>query len=788
MLKNYFRIAVRTLRKNWFYSGINIAGLSLALTVFVLIGVYISHEISFDRHLPDANRVYRINQESLAAGMSSSAILQPGMGGALRNQFSEVEVLTEIGLPHRALLTTQTESFYVDDALFVDEYFFDIFQTTVIAGDASYSLTQPGNVIITKSEALKLFGSTDIIGEVLTYENQADVTVAAIVNDPPANSHFTYTALFSLFESQRARRSNEILWSYFNGGYVYAKLNENASQDLFLQNLNQFEATLNKPDWMGTAPLLFLQPITSIYLQESLGNAIGAHGNPTLLFIFASIALLLIVLACTNYMNLSSAKAIERSKEVGVRKTFGAQKRELISQFLSEAALLSCIALPLCFLGVEVLLPFINNTLDLQLSLFDRQHLPFLLGVPFIILATGVISGSYSAFYLSSIQAHHAFKNQVLPSKGRMLRRGIMVFQFAASIFLVVCTVTMYRQVDFIQTLNLGFNQDRVITFPTGSLGEHYSTFKSNVQHMAYVEGVTSGPPAGIGYMTILTAVKDQQSGKTEHVVIQEVDYDYEKVLELNITEGQFFSDAPSIHDEHSVVVNASTLSLSKFKGKTIGDEISINGKDKRIIGIVEDFHNGLLYSPIRPLVITLREGNNQTGMIRLSAGSDNEVISEVAKIWGELVPGRPFDFNYLDQRIQAYYDKEQNLLILFSLFTGITVLVAVLGLIGLSAYAAQKRKKEIGIRKTLGASTLRIVHLLYREYTWLVLLGFVLAVPGCIVALNHWLSSFAYKIELRAASFVLALFIIVVISLCAIGIQTLRAAWTNPVNSLKTD
>ena len=788
MLKNYFKIAWRGFRNNKFYSFINLTGLTIAISVFIITGLYISNELSFDTFFTDSDRIYRVYQKSSDSFSSDRASLPPGLGGALTDRFPEVETMTEVGIPNRNLFKKGEQSFYLENIVSVDPHFFDLFDFEVLSGDAQTALESPGNLLLTESAAIKIFGSIDIIGSTLNFENTEDLIISAILRDPPANSHLDFEGLKSLSSNQINARAGDIQWNRFWGGYVYMKLKNQAEPAALEQKLLAFENAANKPDWMEEDSTLALQPLLGIHLATSMGNDLSRTGNKTLLYLFGGIAVLLLALSCINYMNLSSAKALDRAKEAGVRKTFGALRSQLIAQFLSESVLTAFITLPLSIFLVEYTLPSINAFLGTELYLFGTQYIPFLLAIPVIILLTGLISGSYSAFFLSSINPHSALKNQSLPARGALLRKSLMVFQFASSLFLIISTITIYNQLSYIEHANLGFDKEHVITFSTIDLGDDYETFKQVLQKIPGVLEVSSGPPAGTGYRSLTVEHTDPVSQKTIRVNELSVDYGYIETFGLELIAGRTFSPEYATDQGNAVLLNETALKALGLDNLAMGDLFINAGNNRRLIGVMKDYHHSSFYTEIQPYVISLSPGNNYTGIVRLAPGNPSTTLQTIEKAWATFIPERPFEFNFLDARIDKFYQKEHKLVFLFTLFTGIALLVACLGLLGMSALSAQKRRKEIGIRKVLGASVSSILSLISKDFVILNILGLLVAAPVSYWAANAWLGEFAYSMALQPSTFAVAFLLILCVTLLSVGTQAFKAATINPVDSLKNE
>lgn len=788
MLRNYFKIAWRNFTRNKFYSLINLGGLTIAITVFVFISLFVTNELSFDQHFADADRIYRIVQEDTKTNTLTFASVSPGVGTVIAEKFPEIEISTELGLPNRELLSINTKNFYLDDVFGVDNKFFNVFDFKTLKGSIENAFELPGRIVLSQSTSRVLFGDEEPIGKIIDYENKLDLEVVAVVEDAPANTHFKFSALRSLTPREIETRNKDVQWQYFNYGYVYAKLKPGATIDNFDANLKKYEETANVPEWMAGEYNLATQPLTSIHLGTPLGNEIAAQGSMTNIYLFGAIGILLLMLACINYMNLSSAQALERSREVGVRKTFGAQRSQLVLQFLSESVLIALITLPLAYILVEAFLPYINSMLELNLSLLGNQYQPLLLLLPMVAIITGLVSGSYPAIYLSSLKPGNAFSNKAGSSGTNLFRNSLVVFQFAVSLLLIVSTIVIHSQLSFVHEKKLGFEKEHIITFSSGILKDAYSAFKQLLTNDANIVSVTSGPPPGLGHKNFTTTVTDPDSQQEITLSAITADFDYPETFDLTLKKGRLFSKEYSTDPGNAVLLTEEGARVLAFNEDSTGNYITLGGEEKQVIGIIENYHNASLFEPIQPVVLLLTPGHNWTGIIRLAAGNTRVGIETVQNAWRSFFPNRPLEFSFLDQRIDKQYREDQKIASLFSVFTAIALFVACIGLLGLSAFTARKRIKEIGIRKVLGASIGDVVALLSKDFLKLVLIGFAVSVPISWYVMNKWLTGFAYKIELGAGLFLAAGAGTILIALATVSWQSIKAALANPIDSLKSE
>jgi putative ABC transport system permease protein len=787
MLRNYLVIALRNLRKQKGYTFINVAGLTVALAVCIVIGLFARHELSYDRFHPGADRLYRVVQHSQEAypgfGADGMAITPPGLAQAVQSRFPEIEHATVVGTTSdRNLFTRGNEQHFIENVFRADDAFFEVFPFELVRGDPREVLAQPGQMVITRSLARKLFGAADPIGQVLSYENEADYTVAGVVEDVPSNAHFQFEALLSLSAYGRNERyGSEVSWN-FNGGYLYVRLKPSTDTVALQEKLRAFEESAEPG-----GSLLALQPVTSIHLHSNLGGEIAPQSDIRYLYVFSAIGLIIMVVACVNYMNLATARSTLRVREIGVRKVVGAQPGQLRGQFLSEAVLMVLLALPFAFVLVELTLTFVNRITGQELRLSFIADAPGLLLAFGVLLLVGVGSGLYPAFFLSRFNALHVLRGGDTGRRGGpVLRRILVVFQFAASVALIIGTIVVQQQLEFVQNRNLGFDEERVVTFTSNYLGEHYDAFKQALLANPAVVSVTSGVPMGVGQKNMATPIEDEATGESQWLSAMYVDYDYVETLDLRLREGRSFDPAFSADTDRSVILTVSAARLLGVVDDPIGKTVTFARQERTVIGLVEDVHNAPLHHEVEALAFWLRSGPNWTGLVRLAPDHVDAGLSLLDRTWRRFVPDRPFTFEFLDDQIEAQYRAEQRLSSIFGIFAGLTVFVSCLGLFGLAAFTAERRTKEIGIRKVLGASVSNIVTLLSKDFVRLVLIAVVIAAPLAYFGMQRWLDDFAYRIQIGPGIFLVAGALALLIAVLTVSYQSVKAALADPVKSLR--
>ena len=786
MVKNYLKIALRNLRRQKGYAAINVFGLTAALAACLILGLYITQSLSYDRFHADADRIVRIVQESDDWG--GNAIMPPGMARALESRFPEVEVVTQVlgDADTERTFTHGDLPIRIDEVMTVDEHFFDVFSFSVLRGDAETALRVPNQLIITATTARRLYGDADPIGETLHVNGTTEYTVAAVAADPPPNTHLPFNIIRSLSRDERGREEDEVMWNYFHGR-VYVKLAPGVDRAAFTEKLNELQAEQRTAE-QGPASTHRLQPITNIHLRSNLNGEYAPTSDIRYLYIFGAAGLIILLIACMNYVNLATAQSMQRAKEVGIRRVAGARRAQLMGQFLGESMLLVLVALLLAIAATAAVLPSINELTGQSLSLWTANRPPVWLGVLALITIVGIGAGGYPAFVISSFRALRIPRGTHASGYARpWMRRGLVIFQFAASFALVAGALVVYAQMRYLQTERLGFDTDQIITFsaPTWRWSD-FDVLKASLDGEPSVQSIASGPPLGINFRTAtMRPAAVPGSDERWELDLLTVGYDYLETVGLQLLAGRSFSPDIPTDVGQSALVTASAVDRLGLEGNGVGAFVEPFG-EKTVIGVVDDFHNVTLREPLRPTIIVLDP--TQTGAIlaRLAPGHTEAGLAAVERAWEALVPDRPFIFEFLDNRIQAQYVAERRLGRIFGLFAGLAVVLAALGLLGLAAFAAQQRTKEIGIRKVLGATVLSIVGLLTREFLMLVGVAILVAVPLAYIGTDRWLQEFAYHIDLGPGVFLAMGALAIAIALVSVSVQAIRAANTNPVEALR--
>lgn len=802
MFSNYCKIALRNLKKNPGYSLINVAGLAIGLACCVLLLLYVQDELTFDAFHKKSERIYRLvtTQKSLEQGERHFPSVMGAVGPALAAEFPEVSKAVRLrerqGLG-RFTVRYGENRFYEGDYLVAEASFFEIFDFKLLQGDPKTALALPASLVITEAAAQKYFGDENPVGKTLAVERFGDFKVTGLLQDPPRNSHLDFSMLLSFATLEANPRWKQYADSWESDSFItYVLMREKSDAAVFTAKLaalaqNHFNAEQKK------SVQLSLQPLRDIHFHSAaLEFDRNSHkGEIIYIYIFSAIALLVLLIACINYMNLATARSLKRAREIGIRKVVGARQTQLIGQFLGESLLLSCLGLFCAVVLVELILPAFNAFADknLQLELFSDGWL--LLSLALLVLGVGVVSGSYPAFYLSQLRPALVFKG-ALKSGGAAarLRRGLVVAQFALSIIMIVSTIGAYRQLHFIRNKNLGFNQEQllVIDINSGNTRRNFVSIKSEMLKIPSVKNVSvsSRVPGEWKNLTQIEVAPAGAAAASPHAMyFLGVDAEFLSTFEMNLAAGRnLFNEMGT--DTAAVLINEAAARLLGGESP-LGLELRVPAGNYRahVVGVVKDFHFQSLHEKIGPLV--LGHWRNPIMAIdyftaRVNMQNLPATLAALQKVHEQFDPVTPFEYNFLDERLNDFYQTDIRLGKIFGASATLAIFIACLGLLGLAAFIAEQRTKEIGVRKVLGATAGNIVYLLSKDFTKLVLVATIIASPLAYWALQRWLQNFAYHIALGPGTFLLAGGGALLIALLTISFQAVRAALTNPVEALR--
>ncbi|WP_018613445.1 ABC transporter permease [Segetibacter koreensis] len=808
MIRNYLKIAVRNLLKYKFISFINLFGLSVGLTCCLLITTYILNELSYDRYNKNAENIYRVertflNPETKMLSLELGSVAPP-FGPLLENDFKEIKKVTRL-LPFGTTpLKFEDKIFNEKDVFFADENLFDVFDFKVTRGNPAKALYNPYSVMLTEETAKKYFGNDDPMNKVIRFNNQFDFKVTGIYKSLPPNAHFHPEIMLSFNtlkdtaiygeKNLKTNWSNNSFLTYLllPPGYNPKKLEAQfpAFQDRYIRD--DGPAKFKTSDFS----VLNLKKLTDIHLYSHKDDEVEINGDIKRVYIFSAIALFVLLIACINYMNLSTARSVLRAKEIGVRKVAGARKGELIAQFLSESVFVSCVATILAFALTWSALPWLNDLSGQKLvlgSLLNPYIILVMLLVPFIV---GIVAGIYPALFLSSFQPIKVLKG-ILKVGGANVsfRKVLVVFQFSISIILIIATGIVFQQLHFIQNKSLGFDKNHVLQINNNAgLNDNYQAFKTELLANANIKevGLSSRVPTGRLLDANGSQINrgDSLAPTKADIKLVRADADFLPAYGIKIVAGRnFYKDTN--FDTSSFLINEAAVKALGLKSneEAIGKQFQYGGRKGTLAGVFNDFHFESLHQRILPVV--LFEGTNQGAYGNISikiTGNVPAALAHIERTWKKFLPEIPYQYNFVDERYSKLYDSEKRQGTIFTIFSCIAILIACLGLFGLSAFTITQRIKEIGIRKVLGASVSTIVGLLSKDFLKLVLVAAVIAFPVAWYAMNKWLEDFAYRINIPVWVFIVAACIAAIVAFATISFQAIKAATTNPVKNLRTE
>jgi putative ABC transport system permease protein len=810
MFQNYLKIAFRSLQKQRFYAGINILGLSIGIACCLLISLFIWDELSYDQFNEKYDRIYRVNSDINFGGKREIyAVSQAPLAKSLREEIPEVETACRFRRWGDWLIRREgTIQNYKESAVvWADHEVFEVFTLPLLGGEKSTLLKEPNTLAMSESAAKRHFGELNPVGQNMVLGNDQVFKVAGVYKDIPQASHFHYDFLLSMEGLDEAK--SPVWLSHNFNTYLVAKPGsdpkeiEKKLEVMFRkyagpQVQKAVGVSIDDLEKQGSWARYRLMPLAGIHLRSNLIGEHEPNSDESYVWIFGAIAIFILVIACINFMNLATARSANRSKEVGMRKVLGSVKKQLVGQFLTEAVILSSIAFLLAIIMAMVAMPFFNQLTE------RKMHIPF--GSPALWLAlvlgallTGLLAGSYPAFYLSSFRPIEVLKGQVQSNlKTGWLRNGLVVFQFAISTLLIVGTIVIYNQLNFMQNKRLGFDKEQVfILDDTYTLGEKFEGFKNEIEQMPEVKNVTA-----TCYLPVNSCRSDQTvwvEGKNpdqSSVAIQtwEVDDQYLQTMGMELKEGRFLSRDFST-DSTAVVLNETAVKKYGFEEpigqrlQTFTDRELQNSAVYTVVGVVKDFNFESLRDEIGPVSFFLDNRQNSMLSIRFDASaSTSSFIKKIKDKWEAISPGQPFNYSFLDERFTRMYASEQRLGSIFIVFAGLAIFIACLGLLALAAYTAERRTKEIGVRKVLGATTTGIVGLLSRDFLKLVVAALAIASPLAYFFMKKWLQDFAYRVDISWEVFAIAGAIAVAVAFLTVSFQSVKAAMANPVKSLRSE
>lgn len=797
MVRHYIKSAIRYLLRNKGYAAINIGGMAIGLTAFWLIALYVGDELSYDRYHTNGERIYRVVQHaSWDGGGFHLAPTSAPFAPALKNSFPEIQEACRFVGEGGGPITVGEKTINTGDILFADNNALSVFDYTFLAGDPRKALAAPNSILLTESLATTLFGNaTDALNKTVMFENNYPNTVTGVIKDIPTNTHLHFSALRSLPADYKKG------WQQFEL-YTYLLLKEHTDIASLEKKLPAFAAATIKKEMKVPEYRMELQPIKDIHLKSHLAFEPGVNSSSTRIYIFMAIAALVLLIAIINYMNLSTARATTRVKEIGVRKVIGSERSHLAGLFISESLAITLLAAGIAFLLAYTLLPLFNHLAGKELSIWRFGILDTICIILGFSLLTGIISGLYPAIFLSRFKTIPSLKGQMgSMTANLLLRKSLVVFQFVITVFMIASSAIIYKQMHFAMHKDLGFNKEQVLTFHIDkkSVRKQVPALKEKLLQSSLIEEVAvAGNPIGNnnlgGHGFWFEGPNGERAPNSKLAQELMVDADYLKTMDITLLKGRNFSTQMTTDQYGAILINETLQQELGYKdpiGKKAyfnipGDSIV----NRTIVGVIKDIHTYSLQHKVEPLVLIMPPGTSDGDnlYVKIKKGTPTQALAYIESVYKQFDNDNPIQFHFLDQNFAAQYAAEQKQEELSLIFTILAISIASLGLLGLAAFTARQRIKEIGIRKVLGASVTSITTLLSKDFMKLVAIAILIATPITWIAMGYWLQEFAYRTTISWWIFGIAGAIALFIALVTVSIQAIKAAVANPVNSLKNE
>jgi putative ABC transport system permease protein len=795
MIRNYLLLAVKHLRKQKVFSVINILGLTVGITCCFLIFLFILNEMSYDNFHKNGKNIYRVMRTGDMNGETREIpYLSPAYATALKNDYPDAIEQAVRVMPDNDLISYKNISYNEKNVYIADSNFFRFFDFNLVKGNAATVLNEPNSIVLTQTTAKKYFGDNDPVGKILELNKEQQLKVTGVCKDVPVNSHLQFDMVISMSTLRSIVSPDWFTQFPSNNLFTYVQLNPAVDPARLKQRFPSFMDKYLGEYYAasGFKMGLTIKPLDQIYFAADAFDNVK-HGNKKMVYVFMSIAILILVIACINFINLATARATDRSKEVGLRKVLGAMRKQLVGQFILESVLYATIACLLSIGLLQLLMPAYSNLLGYELPAYwtNPWVYVFIVGV---IVVVGLLAGSYPALMLSSFSPIDSLKGKLKRgTSGAFFRKALVVFQFGISVLLIVSVVVIMNQMSYVRNADLGFDKEQsmIVKFDNNDIAEHRQQFKNELLNIPAVKNVSlmSGEPGGFHDSYGFEA----EANPTETYMFNTEfsDFDFVKTLSLKIIAGRDFSETFGTDSAEAVLINRTAATkLGYTPQQALGKWIRNTTRDslrRRIVGVVEDYHYVSLKDPIGPLVITPGR-DRRLALVKLKTDNLQSTISSIKKAYAAAAPAYPFEYNFLDERFDRLYRTESRQQSVLSIFSIIAIFIACLGLFGLASYTAVKKTKEIGIRKVLGSSVQNIVLLLSKDLLKPVLIGTIIAMPVGYYAMNKWLQGFAYRINFHWWMFAIAIVVSVSIALVTVGFQAVKAAIANPVKSLRTE
>lgn len=803
MFKNYFTIAIRTITKNLAYASVNIFGLTVGMTSFLLIVLVIQYELSYDRFHRDAERILRINNElQLSNGNYRYPTCPPALPVALYEELPEVTDFTRLtGGGQQVIIEVDTELFREEDHFFAEKNFLEFFDFNWIAGDKQRALIDPNTIVLTKSAALKYFGTESVIGKKITVKGQGDVNyeVRGLMEDPPKNSHIQFSMLFSL-ETIRNRQNNNGAAMDNNwrgdGFYSYIKVLNEDSQYIIEDKFNELEERhIDKERANMFNPSL--TTLTDIHLYSNLRNEIVPNGSIDVVYILAAVALFILIIASINYMNLATARSAKRAQEVGIRKVLGAYRKQLIGQFLGESLVLALVSAVLSVMLVVLIAEPFGALLNKPLGSAMLLEPTIIVALVVVVALIGLGSGIYPALFLSAFKPVVVLKGKLIPGMGSsgLFRKALVVFQFVISIVMIIGTSVVFDQLSFMKNKPLGFQKENVLMIANTNqaITPQLNTFKTELLGDPSIESVTAtfSKPGGLRPIMFVKSETIAEETSGLNLAGINVDFDYLQTMGIELLEGRYFDPDQPSDSTSAIIINKKAAEELNMADDAVGRVIEIqdfqgNWQRKRVIGLIDNINFEPLQRKTESCFYAYFFPGFQHVFVRLASDFDQATLDRIEATWNEFAPAQPFEYAFLEDELNAMYQSEEELSSIIIYFALLAVLIACLGLFGLASFSAEQRIKEVGVRKVLGATIPQVVFLLTKDFMILVLIAFVISAPSAYYLSTWWLQNFAFSVDLSVLTFLFSGLISLTVALATVSYKTYRAARSNPVRALR--
>lgn len=787
MLKNLIKTAVRHIYKHFGYSILNILGLTLGIASALFLIIYVSDEISYDRYHDKADRIYRVSSSIKEPDDQFTWIVaQIPFGPQVAKDYPEVQAVVRFFNMPRALYKYEDKEFNEENFYYVDSTMFDIFSYKVLKGEVKSALLAPKKIILTERIAIKYFGKSDPIGKTLTTGTDT-YEVTAVIQNVPTNSHFRFDAL----AARNNLPKNLGNWGNF-GVYTYLLLPENLDIKAFEKKLEGMYDTYMKPIFgpLNITIRYNLEPLTKIHLYSTNPGEPEPTGSVTYVYIFAIVAIFLVLIAAMNYMNLATARSTRRAREVGLRKVVGSRRTPLVLQFLSESLVFTMISLLISIILIIVLLPSFNNLSAKSFNLHILFSPAFLISLVVVVIIVGLFGGSYPAFFLSRFSPVTVLKGEITQgTAGSLFRKILVIIQFSISVIMIICTLVVFRQLNYLKAMDQGFDQTNVVELQlNGPMARKYSLLKQVLREDQNIKYVTSTNTAvGTGSGKVIFSVETDQGMSNRGINFAVVDHDFIDAMGIKMIKGRDFQEDMPSDTLTGVVVNETfvkRMSWAEPVGKKVTLGNAING---RVIGVMKDYHQTGMYNNIESLLLIYRRDNNIV-YLKLSGIENAKTLGFIEKKWKEIFPDQPFVYQYLTERFNGQFRADEKRGLIFTIFTVLAILIACLGLFGLASYMVEQRTKEIGIRKVFGANENTILGLISKDFLILIIAGIIIAIPAAYYLMSHWLKNYVYHTNIGVMLLVFASALTIVITFLTISYKAYQAAVMNPANSLKSE